>query len=102
MTFDKPFTIQIQDENTELWSDWLKLHAYVNKTNGGSGLNAGADQARTSLTFEVRYISVLEAIRYSTQRYRIVYRGHYFKVTDFDDFKEQHQTIKLVGEHYEP
>lgn len=100
MTYDKPITIQEQDPNTEGWADKWHLHARVNKTGGGQALSANADQFRATLTFEVRYFSALEAMRYSPQPFQIVYRGHRFKVTDYDDFMEQHQTVKLVGEAY--
>ena len=42
----------------------------------------------------------LEAIAYGPQPYRILYRGHTFKVTDYDDYLEQHRTVKLVGDLY--
>ena len=100
MIYDKPVTIQEQDPNTEEWADKWHLHARVNKTGGGQALSAGADQYRAALTFEVRYFSALEEMRYNPQPFRIVYRGHLFKVTDYDDFMEQHQTVKLVGEAY--
>ena len=60
MTYDKPITIQVQDSATETWTDYLKLHARVNKTGGGVRLNAGADQYTASLTFELRYVKKLE------------------------------------------
>ena len=101
MIYDKPITIQLQNEETEDWADLWSLHARVNKTGGGTATNAGADQFRATLTFELRYFKELEALRYSPQLYRIAYRGHTFKVTDYDDFMEQHRTSKLVGELYE-
>ena len=100
MTYDKPVTIQVQDPETEQWVDKLRLHAIVNKTGGGQALNAGADQYRASLTFEVRYVRLLEDVAYNTQPYRILYRGRTFKVVDYDDYMEQHRTVKLVGELY--
>ena len=100
MRYDKLITVQIQDENTELWTDSWHLHAYVNKTNGGQAFNAGADQFKATLTFKVRYFSGLEALRYSPQLYRVVYRGHTFKVSDYDDFQERHNEVTLVGEAY--
>ena len=100
MTYDKPITIQVQDPETEQWTDKLRLHAMVNKTGGGQALNAGADQYRVSLTFEVRYVRLLEDVAYNTQPYRILYRGRTFKVVDYDDYMEQHRTVKLVGELY--
>ena len=100
MTYDKPITIQLQDPDTEEWAEKWKLHARVNKTGGGQALNAGADQDRATLTFEVRYFKALEELRYNPQPFRVVYRGHSFKVTDYDDYMEEHRTVKLVGEAY--
>lgn len=100
MKYDKPITIQRQDPNTEEWADRWKLHARVNKSGGGQTLTAGADQYRATLTFEVRYFKALEGMRYTPQPYRVVYRGHAFKLVDYDDYLEQHQSIKLVGEAY--
>lgn len=100
MMYDKPIIIQTQDADTEVWEDALQLHARVNKTRGGQAMQAGADQYTASLTFEVRYVKALEAIAYGPQPYRILYRGHTFKVTDYDDYLEQHRTVKLVGDLY--
>ena len=101
MTFDKPITVQVMNKDTEKWGDLLKLHARVNKTGGGQTINAGADQFHATLTFEVRYSRALESIRFKPQFYRVVYRGHTFKVTDYDDYMEQHRTVRIVGELYE-
>ena len=96
-----PFTIQAQDPDTEEWADKWKLHALkVNKTGGGQTLSAGADQYKTSLTFEVRHFKALEELRYNPQPFRIIYQGHKFKITDYDDFMEEHRIVKLVGEAY--
>lgn len=100
MRIDKPITIQVQDPETEEWTDALKLHTGVNKTGGGSGFNAGADQYNASLTFKLRYVKALENIAYNPQPYRIIYNGHKFKVVDYDDYMELHREIKLVGELY--
>lgn len=100
MRYDKPIIIQKQDPETEQWADLWRLHARVNKTGGGQTQNAGADQYKATLTFELRFFSALEAMKYNPQPYRIVYRGHTFKLVDFDDFMEQHRNVKLVGEAY--
>ena len=100
MRYDKPITVQVQDAETEQWTDVLNLHARVNKTGGGQALNAGADQYRASLTFELRYVRALEDIAFNPQPFRVIYRGRAFKVVDYDDYMEQHRTVKLVGELY--
>lgn len=101
--YDKPIMIQVQDPETEDWADAFdrNLHAEVNKTGGGTTMNAGADQYRATLTFKLRYTKKLEDINYSPQPYRILYRGRTFKVTNYDDYQEKHLTIRLVGEFYE-
>ena len=96
-----PFTIQRQDENTEEWADLLHLHALqVNKTGGGETTNAGAEQFHPRLTFEVRYSKALEDVVYNPQMHRIVYRGRTYNIQDYDDFMEQHRTVRLVGVAY--
>ena len=100
MTYDKPIIIQQQDPETEKWADRWKLHARVNKTGGGQMLNAGADQYKASLTFEVRYFSALRELKFNPQPFRILYEGHTFKLVDYDDFMEQHRKVKLMGEAY--
>lgn len=101
MVYDKPIILQAQNLETEQWTDELYLHAHVNKTGGGTSLNAGADQYHATLTFTVRYCKQLEDLRFGPQPFRVVYRGHKFKVVDYDDFMEQHKEVKLVGVLYE-
>lgn len=99
MKYDKPITVQARDDAGK-WSDKWRLHARVNKSGGGQALNAGADQYNATLSFDVRYFKDLEDMRYNPQPYRIVYRGHFFKLTDWDDYMEQHREVRLVGEAY--
>lgn len=61
---------------------------------------AGADQYHADLIFKVRYFSELEALRYSPQPFRILYRDRAFKITDWDDFMEQHREITIRGRYY--
>lgn len=100
MTYDRPITVQVQDLDTEEWTDALHLHAHVNKTGGGQLFDAGADQYQVRLTFDVRWCRQLEKIAYGVQPYRIVYHENTFKVTDYDDYQEQHMTARMVGELY--
>lgn len=100
MGYNKPITVQVQDPDTEKWTDSLHLHAEVNKTGGGTAFNAGADQYRSTLTFKVRYSRKLEDIANGPQSFRIKYRGRTYKVVDYDDYMERHREVKLVGELY--
>ena len=99
--FDKPIIIQQIDELTEDWVDVFKLHAHINKTKSDSEyLNAGAVQGKKNITFEVRFFKLLEGISFNLQSYRIVYQGVPFNIVDYDDFMEQHKTVKLLGVSY--
>ena len=100
MVYDKPITLEKMDENTEKWSIFARLHARVNKTGSSEFLNAGAERSKNTLTFEVRYFKNLENIRFNTQLYRLIYRGQRFNIVDYDDYLEEHKTIKLVGVSY--
>ena len=96
-----PVTIQKQDPNTEEWVDLLRLHAIqVNRAGGGEAFNAGREQYHPRLTFVLRGCKALEALRYDTQTHRIVYQGRPFNIVDYDDYMEQHLTVKLTGEAY--
>lgn len=100
-----PITIQVQDPETEEWSDKWHLHATkINKsTNSQNGETnaAGAEQYHPRLVFEIRYFNALaEAVRYNPQQHRIVYQGHNFDIVDYDDFMERHKVIRLVGVAY--
>ena len=66
--YDRPIIIQKIDEITEQWADCFTVHARINKAkNNNEYLNAGAVQAKRTLTFEVRYFSELEDISLNTQ-----------------------------------
>lgn len=96
-----PVTIQKMDPQTEEWRDQLHLHAMkVNKAGGGESFSAGRERYSPRLTFDFRWCKELEALRWDTQSHRIVYRGQTFNVTDYDDYMEQHRTVRLEGELY--
>lgn len=100
MVFNIPIIIEKKDEKTEKWTKFGGFHARVNKHSGNEHLNAGAVRSQNTLVFEVRYVKMLEEIRHKTQLYRIVYRGQPYNITDYDDYLEKHQTIKLLGVSY--
>lgn len=96
--YDKPISIQRINEDTEDWEDVYKLHAYINKASQNNEYqNAGAIQDKVAKTFEVRYFKALKDIEFNTQLYRIIYDGNPYNITDYDDFKEEHITVKLLG-----
>lgn len=100
MSFIMPIQIQKRNETTEKWEELYSLHAKVNKSNGSEYLNAGANQSQSTRVFEVRYFKLLEDIDDKRGLYRIVYRDRFYNITDYDDYQEQHKTVKLLGVSY--
>ncbi len=92
--------LQTQDRASGKWLPVQRLHAGVNKSSGREYLSGGAVQSQATLVFTVRYSEAVAAIRLATQRYRIVYNGATYKVQDYDDYREQHRTVKLLGVSY--
>ena len=97
MVYDKPIIIQKIDEISEKWENYYALHARVNKSGGSEYLGAGANQSQSTRVFEVRYFKDLEKIDDSRGLYRILYRDRIYNITDYDDYQEQHKTVKLLG-----
>lgn len=95
--YDKPIVIQKIDEVTEEWAPLFNLHAKINKSGGGEYLKGGSERSTAKLVFEVRYFKALEDIFLNTSFYRIIYRNNIFNIEDYDDFMEQHKTVKLLG-----
>ena len=100
MIYDKPIIIQKINEITETWENYYALHARVNKSNGSEYLNAGANQSKSTRVFEVRYFRDLENIDDNRGLYRIIYRDKTYNITDYDDYQEEHKTVKLLGVSY--
>lgn len=99
--FDRPITIQKINEITEDWDDVFKVHASINKAKSNNEyLSAGAIQGKISLVFELRFFKNLEAISDDMQSYRVVYNGKPYNITDYDDYKLLHKTVKLLGVSY--
>ena len=46
-------------------------------------------------------MSVLEELRYTPQLFRLRYRGHTYRVVGYDDYLEQHRTVRITGALYE-
>lgn len=97
MVFNKPIEFLIWDEDTENWTHYRNAHASINKKGGTEYLSSGAEQSKQTKVFEARYCKQLAEIELDTQSYAIAYNGATYDITDYDDFKEQHKTIKLLG-----
>lgn len=102
MTYPHMIVLQKRDDGTGKWPDGGdRYHAKINKASDKNEyLSAGAVQSQSKLVFTLRYCKAVAAIRGSTQLYRILYGGLLYKIVDFDDYREQHREIKLLGVSY--
>lgn len=99
MTRNRIITLEHMDD-TRQWQPVMRMHAAVNKAKGTETLDGGAIQSPMTLYFDVRYCREVAKLRLNTQRYRIVYNGANFKVTEFDDYFERHRNVRLTGVSY--
>ncbi|MGX4598961.1 phage head closure protein [Faecalimicrobium sp. JNUCC 81] len=97
MVYNKPILIQKLDEDTEEWSDYLNLHASINKSKGSEYLSSGVLQSSQELVFQVRYCPPLKEISLNTQSYRINFDNCIYNIVDYDDYMLKRKSIKLLG-----
>ena len=97
-TYNQVIQIQKLNDDTELYNDYYRCHAQVNKTGGNEYLIAGSVSTKNKFTFIVRYCEELKNLQFDTQTYRIVFNGVIFNILDADDFMQRHKTIKIIGE----
>lgn len=97
MVYNRPILIQKLNEDTEEWSDYLKLRSFVNKSKGSEYLSSGAIQYSQELVFNVRYCKPLKEISLNTQLYRIIFENCIYDVVDYDDYMLKHKTVKILG-----
>ncbi len=82
--YDKPIIVQRRSDSGN-WEPWKKLYAFVNKKK----------DSVDSLTFEVRYTQSLTEIFSYLEDFLILYRGDVFLIDDYDDYMEQHLTVRF-------
>lgn len=98
MVFNRPIIIKKLNEDTEQWEDFLSLKSKKpNKNKGSEYLSSGAIHSTHELVFEVRYCPPLKNISLNTQSYAIVYDDVFYDIVDYDNFKMENKTVKLLG-----
>lgn len=96
-----PIKLQRLDQDTEAWENVMTLHAQrINKKTSSESFSGGAEQYHQRLTFDVRWRTELEDVKYSPQLYRLIYRERPYNITDVDDYMEGHRNVRIVGEAY--
>lgn len=92
-------TLQRLDASKQ-WVDVMTMHAAVNRVKGTENFDGGVIQSPMSLCFDVRYCQAIADLRLNTQKYRILYAGASYKITEYDDYFERHRNVRLTGVSY--
>ncbi len=100
VVYDRPITIQRVDEGTERWSDYARLHARVNKSQGSEYTEASATRSVQALSFRVRWDPRMKAIERNTQSFRVVYDGCLYNIRDTDDYMQRHREFEMEAVSY--
>ncbi len=100
MTFDRPITIQRIDPDTEEWSDYISVHAWVNKARSSQHAEAGAMRTTQTLEFRMRWDPRMRPIAQDMQSFRVVYEGVCYSVEDTDDYMQRHRVFEIEGASY--
>ncbi len=99
MRFDRPVTFQRMAAD-ESWQDAFTAHAWVNKARGSQDVEAGAMRSRQTLTFRIRWQEACRDIPAEMQRWRVVFEGRAYAVTDTDDYLQRHRTLEVEAQSY--
>lgn len=92
-----PLTIQRLGADG-IWEDWMNLHALrVNPYSSRENEDDGGEQAWTTIDFTVRWCRRLEEVQFSRPSFRIVWKGHHFDIRRYDDYMNNHKSVKLTG-----
>lgn len=85
-------------EGEATWEDYYSNRAKVNKLSGNEFWAAAEYQAQSTVKFEFRYHSALDALitdADATRHYRLVFKGKYWNITNVDDVMFKHETVKI-------
>lgn len=97
MVFNKPIVIQKWNEDAQGWEIYFTCHARVNTSKATTNLDGGTLYGRNKTNFDVRFCKAVSMIEFDTQLYRIVYKNVVYDLVEYDDYMEQHRTVKLKG-----
>lgn len=98
MAMNRQIKIEKLDPDTEVWNDFFKGYAEVNKASGREYFNAKTNVTQNTYNFKVRYLRKLEDTIFNSSQYRIIYRNNIFNIINVDDKKEKRIKITFVAD----
>ena len=98
MSVGSKVVIERINPETREYEEYLATHLLdVNPTRSREIQEDAGEFGLQTVTFVMRYRKALEEIQYAMPDFRILWRGHYFDIRGYDDFKFRHLKVTLKG-----
>ena len=78
---------------SEVWSDFMVVHAYANRLSGQELIVAAANGQQDAVTFSVRYCRALADL--NSNDFRIVFMGRIFNILTVDNVMFLNKELKI-------
>ena len=78
---------------SEVWSDFMVVHAYANRLSGQELIIAAGNGQQDTVTFSVRYCRALSEI--NSNDFRIVFMGRIFNILTVDNVQFMNVELKI-------
>lgn len=91
---------QRRDEDGE-WEEWMTLlSVQQNKTRSREFVQADQEQSAARVTFRFRWNPELSRVEFDMDCVRMLWRGQYWDIQGYDDFKFQHRIVNVEAVSY--
>lgn len=97
MVYKHPITIRKWEEDDQEWRIFYTCHARINHSSSVKKHESGVVSGSNTTDFDVRYCKLIAKLEFETQLYRIDYKDAVYDLAEYDDFMENHQTVRLKG-----
>ena len=78
---------------SEVWSDYMAVHAYANRLSGQELIIAAANGQQDTVTFSVRYCGTLADL--NSNDFRIIFMGRIFNILTVDNVQFMNVELKI-------
>ena len=78
---------------SEVWADFMVVHAYANRLSGQELIVAAANGQQDTVTFSVRYCGALSEL--NSNGFRIVFMGRIFNILTVDNVQFLNVELKI-------
>lgn len=78
---------------SEIWSDFMVVHAYANRLSGQELIVAAANGQQDTVTFSVRYCRALADL--NSNDFRIIFMGRIFNILTVDNVMFLNKELKI-------